>query len=1146
MPYFRFNKVITNILLILLFAVGFTSHSATALNADFDTFHVQSTNTRDFTGYATDNYQFDSQERPYGVSRDSITLDGESEALACLVNQTKVFDKPVDLSNLVVAFDQTHGATTAFHNAATFLQANLTSSGATFYNIAGSFVIPADANVLLFPNSNTVFTALELNEIWNWYYEPGPHLIWVAGDSDYDGAYIPTASNDILERIGANLRISADTIEDAVYNDGAYYRVGVQAQSDGMLNSLLTHNVSVALMHGPTSILGYQNNAVVDLGMNSIAGVDVILRSSPNSVTKNLDGSTSEFDYYPTNNINGNSPMMAIQDMGDEKYAIASGEAIFSDYKKMYDLFTENGTLNGGIHDGKHLVDNIMIWFESLINTPHGPVLITDDSDFSAQGFDGAGTVDDPYLIAGLDIAIGSGNLIEIWNTTANFCVRDNTLNGFTTSGHGIFVVNGTQGIIERNQVLNIGNNGIRVDNSTVMSIKDNYVHTTVGSGIVLAFNSIDITISGNEIASSEFNGINVVLGSSNVTITDNNIHDNVLDGIHFEESHFNFIENNHFSNCNTGILLLNSSSNEILGNTVMQSVNGGIALQAASNYNLVSNNTSFNNGLSGIYVGSSSDNVISTNQVYANGHSGIYLFLSTQNQVVENFAFSNSVKGVGLETSTANELIGNTVYDNQDAGIGFILSPGNFIIDNEVYNNKLNGIAFFQSTDNRITNNNVYGNIYRGIRIQDGSNGNIIELNKIHDNTEDGIVIWTSDNIVDNNEYYSNTWSGIRLDVNSNNNTVIDNVIWENGEDGITTTFATNSLIDGNEVYSNTWVGIRLDRSNDITISNNRIRHNSESGINFGFSSENQILNNQIHDNGWGGIQFQDSTNNIIRGNSIHDEFLGSERWGTNFAASHFNLVEDNTLYNFEFCVAFGLGSTNNQFTSNHVYDNVNGFFVGSNSDHNTISANLVENNGYGIFISSSSDGFLIENNKIIENGDGGIYLDSNDHRIEHNTFYHNNYGINLSPESFNTTVTENDFILNNENSENSQANDDGTENTFNLNFYDEWTMPDDNNDGIVDDAYEIDGPDNKRDLKPVVDPYNPDRVEFSIRERFQTTTSDVDTSSDTETTTTSETEETSDEGPGSPLPYTEVYMIAISLFAVTLFVRKRKLITK
>ncbi|MFW9906123.1 MAG: BMP family protein [Candidatus Thorarchaeota archaeon] len=275
-------------------------------------------------------------------------------------------------SNLVVAYDNSHTPGVTVIN----LEGNLTAAGSDFHTIDGVFSIPADAHVLLIPRTTVTYSTSELNIINNWFSGDGARLLWVAGDSDYGGYYNCTHSNEILARVGSNLRITAEAVADPVNNDGASYRVAVQTPiSDGDLNSIFTRNVSSAIFHAPTPIVGYQSGAVVDLNQTSIDGVEIIMKSSIYSFALDQDFTGTEFDYYSSLNLNGSYPMMAIQDMGNGKSVIVSGETIFSDYQHMYDLYTSQGKLNnpsawnGGYHEGKTLIDNILAWMGRRVGT---------------------------------------------------------------------------------------------------------------------------------------------------------------------------------------------------------------------------------------------------------------------------------------------------------------------------------------------------------------------------------------------------------------------------------------------------------------------------------------------------------------------------------------------------------------------------------------------------------------------------------------------------------------------------------------------------------------------------------------------------------------------------------------------------------
>jgi parallel beta-helix repeat protein len=105
--------------------------------------------------------------------------------------------------------------------------------------------------------------------------------------------------------------------------------------------------------------------------------------------------------------------------------------------------------------------------------------------------------------------------------------------------------------------------------------------------------------------------------------------------------------------------------------------------------------------------------------------------------------------------------------------------------------------------------------------------------------------------------------------------------------------------------------------------------------------------------------------------------------------------------------------------------------------------------------------------NNEIVSNDYGIILDDSYNNIVSFNVFQDNNrFGIWIDGNSGENSVLFNDFIGNNPGD--SQALDDGPSNLFRSNYWDDWTSPDLNHDGVVDNPYPIDGSANNQDSRP------------------------------------------------------------------------------
>ncbi|OLS20839.1 MAG: hypothetical protein HeimC2_35590, partial [Candidatus Heimdallarchaeota archaeon LC_2] len=281
--------------------------------------------------------------------------------------------------NLVVYMDISHGE---LNDTAENFEGNITAAGSVFNNPT-TFGLADGTNVFLLSGPLSAFTAAELTTISDWFGESGARLLWVAGNDDFDGDQPELAGNQVLEAVGSHLRVAGDAINDNVNNDGRGYRVAVNTVvKDGTLNTIFNTGVTSVMMHGPSSILGFDNGAVVDLRTETISGVEVVLKSSEFGYAIDQDFTVGTFDYYSgLGVVNDTIPMMAVEDMGDNHYVIAAGEAQWADWKNMYSTITEKGALgedsawNGGVHDGKTLMDNVLTWFGEEVSASE------DDSD---------------------------------------------------------------------------------------------------------------------------------------------------------------------------------------------------------------------------------------------------------------------------------------------------------------------------------------------------------------------------------------------------------------------------------------------------------------------------------------------------------------------------------------------------------------------------------------------------------------------------------------------------------------------------------------------------------------------------------------------------------------------------------------------
>jgi parallel beta-helix repeat protein len=230
----------------------------------------------------------------------------------------------------------------------------------------------------------------------------------------------------------------------------------------------------------------------------------------------------------------------------------------------------------------------------------------------------------------------------------------------------------------------------------------------------------------------------------------------------------------------------------------------------------------------------------------------------------------------------------------------------------------------------------------------------------------------------------------------------------------------AHNGIIFNNTVkYSRHAIFVDIGCSN-IVIDTNCIDDSSESGIRIKGSESIDILDNIITNCVYHAIWIDDTSNSIIDGNNLTDCYNGI--W----------LMQD---------------SIGNNITNNQINGTTNGIWVTNSSNDNNVWLNNVNSSEYGIVIADQTIGTNVVNNTIYNCTD---------------------YGISFDGFSSYNNVTGNSFITNNFGGT-SQGIDNGTSNLFNYNYWNEWTTPDIDTNGIVDVPYNLDGTSANSDSHPL-----------------------------------------------------------------------------
>ena len=330
--------------------------------------------------------------------------------------------------------------------------------------------------------------------------------------------------------------------------------------------------------------------------------------------------------------------------------------------------------------------------------------------------------------------------------------------------------------------------------------------------------------------------------------------------------------------------------------------------------------------------------------------------------------------------------------------------------------------------------------------------------------------------------------------------------------------------------ILSTGTIGILLQNVSYATITNNTFQNNGGNAISLIKNSENiHIEHNLIENNGEHGINVEDSSFITVSSNTFHN--IGLQAIFVTGDQAHYNQILNNivdiTGIN---GIGIGFGASNNNFANNVIMNaGLNGVVLGSDTENNTIINNsiltsgkdgiivlddaynnsisentiqgstghgirfntistnnfvvdnfLINNSGSGLSI-QSADEIIIAGNVIANNMANGLtFVGSEKNTIANNTIFGNTeYGLFMGSTTTNNLVTKNDFLANNV-AGTSQAYDDGTDNQFNQNYWYEWSEPDENADGIVDNEFFFDGDTGNSDLEPQSEPNNQITFDF------------------------------------------------------------------
>ena len=481
----------------------------------------------------------------------------------------------------------------------------------------------------------------------------------------------------------------------------------------------------------------------------------------------------------------------------------------------------------------------------SLISyTHHTPITIVGNDDFSNQGWPGEGTVDEPYVIEGLNIT-SSSTCISISDTRVYFEIRNCLISSPSISDNtGIHINNATHGRIY-DCVIDSHSSGIHLQRSDYCELMNNYAINSSESGIHLSFTN-DCTLFQN---TANFNLIHGFLLESafNTTLIQNTAYDNLINGYHFEGSstHCTLIRNEASENSDNGFYFYHSHFTKLIDNYAVGNSAAGFyadyAYYSDFNNNTVSNNehgvvvvhsdycefyfnTAIENDNYGFFFRSQSLTIIN-NTAIDNGGTGFSVYDSDNCKLINNTALRNS-NGFGV-SGDFNEIFQNTALNNSRSfvfsgtygnvsqntainsnSIGFALSPASdFVVTNNIAITQWSyakSFGIYTSVRCNLSNNYASSGII-GFDVYE-SNDTIIENNTLINHSNYGVLIYKSmNNTIWNNTIVGSTIYGAYLYLDSEDNLLYLNRFADNGDGNARDDGIFNNWDNG--THGNYWI---------------------------------------------------------------------------------------------------------------------------------------------------------------------------------------------------------------------------------------------------------------------------------------------------------------------------------------------------
>jgi parallel beta-helix repeat protein len=445
----------------------------------------------------------------------------------------------------------------------------------------------------------------------------------------------------------------------------------------------------------------------------------------------------------------------------------------------------------------------------------------------------------------------------------------------------------------------------------------------------------------------------------------------------------------------------------------------------------------------------------------------GIWLEQSTNNTVEGNTIYESSNTGIALRTHSNNNTVNQNTIDHSAIAVNLhSWSDQNIVSNNIITAGRYSGIYLTNSSSNSVFGNQIRDNLYSvpALCLTDNSTLNSFYENTVKNNSLGARIQYSSNNIFRHNSFMNNSK---QVEILSSTN------IWDNGSEGnywsdyngtdanhdgigdtpyIMDTNNTDHYPLMNPPSAHGTIHIRADGSVDPqtpSIQRDGDTYTLTADISFPIGDGIVVEKDNI---------VLDGAEHTIEGS--HDP----ARWMSDFGIT-LSGRNNVTIENFKIRL-FSIGillknSTNNVIQNNDIANMTggtasvdSGIAVGDYSNHNVVRENTLTNNPQGIYLWYSFENEILENH--IENN---LFRGIETENSKDNLIYHNNFeGNGVIMSYYNAFAKNSTEIWDNGYPEGG-------------NFWDMFSAPDDNGDGIGDTPYQIDS--NNTDHYPLVTPF-------------------------------------------------------------------------